>query len=152
MEYPNWKRNRMDSYDYSTNGAYFITLCTQNKVPILWHGTMPELTEAGCVALQWLKKLPERFPGILLDSYAIMPDHIHFILFFQNSSHELPQVMKWYKTMTTNELIRNVKEGHAPAFSGHLWQRSYYDHVIRNDIDLAETRRYISENPLKKQL
>ena len=57
-------------------------------------------------------------------------------------------MIKWYKTQTTNAYIRLVKQGQAPPFQKHVWQRGYYDHVIRNDTDLAETRQYIVNNPL----
>ena len=56
--------------------------------------------------------------------------------------------MKWYKTQTTNAYIRAVRRGELPPFQKRVWQRGYYDHIIRSDADLAETRRYILHNPL----
>lgn len=58
-------------------------------------------------------------------------------------------MMKWYKTQTTNAYIRRVQGGGLPPFQKQFWQRSYYDHILRNDADLAETRQYIRNNPLK---
>ena len=61
-------------------------------------------------------------------------------------------MIKWYKTQTTNEYIRQVRQGILPPYEEHIWQRGCYDHIIRNDTDLAETRRYIQNNPLKRTL
>ena len=62
----------------------------------------------------------------------------------------LQEIIKWFKTQTTNEYIRMVKSGYLPHYQKHIWQRGFYDHIIRNDTDLAETRTYIQNNPLKK--
>ena len=62
----------------------------------------------------------------------------------------LHEIIKWFKTQTTNEYIRLVQAGVLPPYSKHIWQRGYYDHIIRNDADLAETRAYIQNNPLKE--
>ena len=61
----------------------------------------------------------------------------------------LPMVMDWFKTMSTNEYIRGVKAGDYPRFEKRLWQRNYYEHVIRCETELYEVRKYIEENPLK---
>ena len=100
----------------------------------------------------WIEKLPEKYPGVWVDSYAIMPNHVHILLHFQNTQTELQAVMDWFKTMTTNAYIRMVKEGNAPSFDKRVWQRSYYEHVVRNDADLSEIQTYIQNNPLKWQL
>ena len=60
----------------------------------------------------------------------------------------LQEMLKWYKTQTTNAYIRMVKQGIFPPFRKHVWQRGYYEHVIRNNADLTETRQYILNNPL----
>lgn len=60
----------------------------------------------------------------------------------------IPRVMQWFKTMSTNEYIRNVKTNHWPSFNGKLWQRNYYDHIGRNEKDISRIRRYIRDNPL----
>lgn len=80
-----------------------------------------------------------------------MPDHLHFILLMTggNNAAALPEMIKWFKTQTTNDYIRQVKAGRFPPFENHIWQRGYYEHVIRNEDDLYETRKYISENPAR---
>lgn len=100
--------------------------------------------------LFWLYELEKKYSGIQIDSYCIMPDHIHFILVITgaHTGAPLPELIKWYKTQTTNAYIRLVKKGLLSTFQKHIWQRGYYEHIIRNDIDLAETRQYIQINPL----
>ena len=90
-----------------------------------------------------------------------MPDHIHFILFnpgtrdAEAGAHAgapLPEMIKWFKTQTTNEYIRGVKTGLYAPFERHVWQRNYYEHILRNDADLAEARGYVAGNPAKWEL
>ncbi len=116
--------------------------------------------------------MPEKFPTIDTDAFVIMPNHSHGIIVITNNvvggdlrvapdsrqSHgiappsgptSLPTVIQWFKTMTTNEYIHGVRtRGWAP-FPGKLWQRNYYEHVIRNEIELNAIRRYIHDNPAK---
>ena len=98
----------------------------------------------------FLHELEQKYSGVLVDCYAVMPDHLHVILALTgaHTGAPLPEMIKWYKTQTTNAYIRLVKQGQAPPFQKYVWQRGYYDHVIRNDTDLAETRQYIANNPL----
>lgn len=84
-----------------------------------------------------------------------MPNHIHFILFIHTDASTgghagppLPEMVQWLKTQTTNEYIKLVKSGVLKPFDKHVWQRSFYEHVIRNENDLYETRRYIEGNPV----
>ena len=70
----------------------------------------------------------------------------------QNVNLSIHEILQWFKTMTTNQYIRGVKQSNWHSFNGKLWQRNYYEHVIRNDIDLDETREYITNNPKKWHL
>ena len=67
----------------------------------------------------------------------------------KRSEYDLFDIVGWFKTMVTNEYIRGVKVGIYQPFDKKLWQRGYYEHIIRNDDDLYEVRRYISENPVR---
>ena len=128
---------------------------------------------------KWLSKLEERFQ-VIVDQYVIMSDHLHLILAidhqappegtsetnsendfrerpvcrsesnYQNSD-SIAKIMQWFKTMTTNEYIQNVKSGSFPPFEKQMWQKSYYDHIIRNYDDYANIRFYIVNNPMKAQ-
>lgn len=149
---------RLKNWDYSAPGYYFVTICTQNKVRLFSVGAAPcgRPDLARDLAERWLNKLPEKFPGILLDKYVVMPNHIHLILRIMppeevggHMGPPLQRVVEWYKTMSTNEWLRMVKEGKLPPFNKHLWQRSYYDHIIRNEADYLRIWQYIDTNPAK---
>ena len=152
MNYPNRKTIRLQDFDYSSNGAYFVTICTKHHRCLFWAHEQAILNSSGTMVFEWLIQLSRKFPGIHLDSYAVMPNHVHMLLFLEQSQTSLDEVVSWFKTMTTNAYIRSVKAGLYPPFDKQLWQRSFYEHVIRNEQDLQETRKYISENPLKWQL
>ena len=79
-----------------------------------------------------------------------MPDHIHFIIFNEgeHAGSPLPEIIKWFKTQTTNKYIKCVKRGLFQPFDKHIWQRNYYEHIIRNQNDYNEIWQYIDENPL----
>jgi putative transposase len=157
----------LKDYDYSQAGAYFVTICTQNK-QCLFGDIVEEtvrLNPAGQMIEKWWKELETKFPSIETDLSVIMPNHFHGIIVLvaadlrvcQNGrdTHagvSLPKVVQWFKTMTTNEYIRGVKESKWPPFSRRVWQSNYYDHIIRNEPELNRIRQYIINNPLKWHL
>lgn len=158
-ELPKRKHIRLKGYDYSQQNAYFITICTYHRANLLAEGPSASVGAHLCVRPKapysmiekWLLELESKYSGIVIDRYVIMPNHIHFIV-FNTGAHAgapLQDVIKWFKTQTTNDYIRGVKNGLYPPFNKHVWQRNYYEHIIRNEQDLTETRRYIEENPLK---
>ena len=102
--------------------------------------------------VDWWKKLSEKFTNIKLDEFVLMPNHFHGIIFIpdeptRGSAPTIPNVIQWFKTMTTNSYIQLVKQNLATKFNKKLWQRSYYDHVIRNEESLEKIREYVIENP-----
>ena len=165
-----WHRKspRLSGYDYSQEGAYFVTVCVQGRQALLGeilHGEM-RLNQAGCMVERWWNKLENNFPALKTDFYVVMPNHFHGIaLLAENTSSALPacrqgahmgaplqKILQWFKTMTTNEYIHGVKERGWPQFKGSLWQRSFYDHVIRDETSLNRIREYIASNPLRWDL
>lgn len=97
-----------------------------------------------------LKELSTRFSGLQLDCYAVMPNHVHLLLILSHqASSPLEDALQWLKGITTRDYMQGVRAGKYPPFPGRLWQRSYYDHVIRNQQDLDEARAYIRDNPVK---
>ena len=117
---------------------------------------------------KWIHELPRKFKNVKVDYYVIMPDHVHLILFIVNgedlglphrvaptdqnkgrtqNTKGISEIIDWFKTMTTNDYIRGVRHNLLPPFNYHLWQRGFFDHVIRNSDDLLECRRYIKNNP-----
>lgn len=173
------KNIRLKEYDYSRPGYYFVTVCTHERQRLFsnWVGAHPCVRPPvnGNFIVDRLYDMEQKYPNVRMDEWCIMPDHIHMILIITGDSDPpgahmgaplrcgmiplskpgtvgLSEMIKWYKTQTTNEYIRQVRAGILPPFQKHVWQRGYYEHVIRNDEDLAETRRYIQNNPLKLTL
>lgn len=155
MDLPKRKQIRLREYDYSQPGYYFVTVCTYNRQPLFTPFVGAHLCVRPpadvCFPVKWLYELERKYPGIKIDYCAVMPDHVHFILAITGAHTGAPlqEMMKWYKTQTTNAYIRQVWQGALPPYEKHVWQRGYYDHVIRSDHDLAETRQYIRNNPQK---
>lgn len=87
--------------------------------------------------------MPNHFHGIVLNVDVVGVDNQG-----EHVGSLLHRVVQWFKTMTTNEYIRNVKQNNWPSFSGSLWQRNYYEHIIRNEDELNNIREYIQNNPL----
>jgi uncharacterized protein (TIGR00252 family) len=162
-----WRRKspRLSGYDYSQEGAYFVTVCVQGRQALLGeilHGEM-RINQAGCMVERWWKELERKFPLIKIDEYyVVMPNHFHGIVLIPGLSGPategghtdppLQRIVRWFKTMTSNEYIHGVKEHGWPQFKGSLWQRSFHDHVIRAEATLNRIREYIASNPLRWDL
>ena len=150
MEQQSRKLNRLKNYDYSQNGAYLVTICTQDRKPILSTivgDGFPVPKPIGEIAEKYIREIPDKYPEVTVDQYVIMPDHIHLLLCIDGSKNAAPtmgNVVGWYKYQVTKHanLLLNIP-------GGKLFQRSYYDHVIRNRQDYDEIRQYIKYNPLK---
>jgi putative transposase len=147
---------RLREYDYSQSGAYFVTICTCNKDCLFGHVSAGEmmLNDAGRIVHTAWNELSIRFPGLELDAFTTMPNHIHGILVFVGAGLALPDkegaassaptlgdVMRAFKSLSAIRVNRMAKR------TGSLWQRNYYEHVIRNENDLDRLRRYIYDNP-----
>ena len=157
--HPIRKRIRLAPDSYKQRQAYFVTVCTHEKQCILSvvDGQSVNLTKYGeIVRSAWLD-LPNRFAGLVLDEYIIMPNHLHGILCFVGAGLarpssatkpanelSLPNVLRVFKSVSTVEINRAFHTSGRP-----LWQRSYFDHVIRDAEDHRTHQRYILENPLR---
>ena len=184
---------RLPGYDYGQAGAYFVTVCTQQRTCLFGavaDGAM-HLNDAGQMVEQWWAKLPTKFPSVVTDDHVTMPNHFHGIIVLVGAaprgrpdlpppdypastlhrrnapgrphggaptpSDEYPTeeaptlgtIMDWFKTMTTNAYMRGVKRHGWPPFDGRLWQRTYYDHIIRDQAELDRIRDYITTNPAR---
>lgn len=153
MEFQERKANRIPEYDYSTIGAYFVTVCTQDRRKILSSivgdgSSVPK--PIGRIAEEMIAQIPNKYPSVTVDKYVIMPDHIHLLLRFdwdlgtENPSPTLGNVIGWYKYQVTKQV-----DLHINLNGSKLFQRSYYDHIIRNQKDYNEIWQYIENNPLK---
>ena len=156
---------RLKGYDYGQSGAYFVTVCTQGRTCLFGNVAEGQMqsNEAGRMVERWWLELNRKFPTVKTDDYVVMPNHFHGILAIQvgadlrvgpapegaHTGAPLPTIVQWFKTMTTNEYIRGVKSASWPSFNGQLWQRSFYEHVIRDDGSLNRIRQYILDNPAR---
>ena len=154
-ELPKRKQTRLKDYDYSQNGYYFITICTHNRQNLF--GEIVGATLCGRpnnpdkMIEKWLLELENKFDGVKICEYIIISNHLHFIISKtgDHAGSPLRDIVGWFKTMTTNEYIENVKNNMFPPFDKKIWQRNYYEHIIRDESDYIETKEYILNNPLK---
>ena len=157
-EKPKRKSTRLHHFDYSTTGAYFITICTQNRRCVLsrivGRGLAPaettaiEYTSLGEIAEKQLFLLADRYPYLTIDQYVIMPNHIHTILILNGEAAgasprpTLTDIVCTYKSLTTRECKKS-------GFREKLFQTSFYEHIIRSREDYEEIVKYIYENPIR---
>jgi REP element-mobilizing transposase RayT len=200
---------RLAGYDYSQTGAYFVTVCTQDRACLFGVATEDGAicwNDAGqMLAAQWAA-LAERFPAVEIDTFVVMPNHLHGIVWIcdskpthrtnanrattrvaptgvghggtvgaglvparptgvgyggtvgaglvparpaQDRRPTLGDVMGAFKSVTTVAYTRGVKTSGWPGFRGRLWQRNYYEHIIRDDESLERIRQYIQNNPVR---
>ena len=155
MGLPQRKPTRLKDYDYSRSGAYFITLCVQDRRPILSRIAVgeglappePVLLPFGKIAQTQLLELKDRYRGLTVDHYVIMPNHIHVLLRLEyaggaSPSPTVPDIIRTFKSLTTRE-CKKIKK------IDRLFQRSYYDHIIRDGYDYQLRWNYIDDNPAK---
>jgi REP element-mobilizing transposase RayT len=176
---------RLGGYDYASEGAYFVTICTQDRACVF--GTIGDgviqANDAGRMVERWWNELPRAFADIETDAFVVMPNHVHGVVVLVGADQRvcpdgdathgaddrvdrgghigpplrnrpprrasLPRIVQWFKTMTTNEYIRGVRNRAWPAFRGRLWQRNYYESIIRDEDSLNRVRAYVSANPAR---
>lgn len=191
---------RLRDYDYSANGAYFVTICVNQRECLLGQveGAEMVLSPAGEAVRSVWEGLPQRFSNVVLDEFVPMPNHFHGILFLtdppdvgaslvgahadERNDHvgaplvgalgfvnarpnragtrragtrpapTLGDIVGAFKSLTTNAYIDGVNQHGWPPFFGRLWQRNYYERIIRNDDEWVRARRYIEENPMQWDL
>jgi len=108
--------------------------------------------------LHWLDESMNKFPNIKILKYEIMPNHIHFIIHLchqtqgDNTEVVLSSILQWFKTMTTNAYIQGVKTGKYPPYNKRIWQRNYFEHIIRSESDFERIWAYIDNNILEWSL
>ena len=160
---PRWKSIRLPAYDYAQNGAYFVTICTSQKRPLFGavrrggpRGRPPvspfvQLTPLGQIAQDTISCLGTICP-VSVPCFVVMPTHIHAILVLEQRATArvaptLGQVVGAYKSKVANQWLAVCKE--RGTIMGQIWQRGYYDHIIRNQQDFDQTAAYILGNPAR---
>ena len=151
MALPQRKLHRLKSWDYSQAGYYFVTVCTRNKRKLLAeiYGTDTEAvsipTPFGEQVLACWERIEKIYPGVKLDYFCIMPNHLHGILVLEEDGISLSAIVRGFKSITTREYNKRVPI----AEKNTLWQSSFYDEIIKNDEMLFDIRKYILGNPSK---
>ncbi len=158
-ELPKRKHPRLKKYDYSSPGAYFITICTQKRKCILSliagiEQNDPQAkiskilcTNYGTIAERQLQLLETRYPYLKVDQYVIMPNHMHMILILKNETAgasprpTVEDIICAYKSLTTKECKKI-------GLTEKLFQTSFYEHIIRDREDYEVHLKYIQENPM----
>ncbi len=159
-EFPQRKSPRLQGYDYSLSGGYFITICTHQRRHLF--GAIREngmnLSDAGKMAAERWHALPNHHSNIELDAFVVMPNHIHGVLFIMDevimdkaglvpteagvASGSLGATVGSYKASVTRQIRRNWQQ---PDLI--VWQSRYHDHIIRNEKTLNYIRNYVIYNP-----
>ncbi len=147
MELQTRKPNRLDNYDYSQNGAYFITICTKDRKPILSQIIVGEdiilpsleLSEYGRIVDKSINEIPMHYDGVFVDKYIIMPNHIHLIIRIDNNG----------RMISAPTIIAGMKRYVSKQIGQSIWQKSFYDHIIRDEYDYQCIGQYIDENLIR---
>jgi putative transposase len=150
---PTRKRLRKRDHDYSQPGYYFVTVCIDGRRQ--WFGYIANdemhLSQAGNIVQSVWTSLPDRFPGLELDQYTVMPNHVHGIIALTEEV-QYPGSKKKLKP-TLSDIIDTFKGAathqiHTTISKNFLWQKSFHDEIIRNDRMLDNQRQYIIDNPI----
>jgi REP element-mobilizing transposase RayT len=150
---------RLKNYDYSQQGAYFVTICTQYR-QCLWGQIKQDqilLNNLGSVALQCWLEIPTHFPSVELDVFVIMPNHLHGILWIKESLNQedkynqyqkvvkgsIPSIVRSFKAAVTKKINQICQQKGASL----IWQRNYHEKIIKDEEMLNNIREYILNNP-----
>lgn len=144
---------RLRGYDYSKAGYYYVTLNTQERQRFFGkvRGGRVHLNDTGKLVQSVWDDLPRRFPGITLDTYIFMPDHLHGIIIQSGEPHAkkgaatLSQIIRAFKAVSTRLI-------HQSGLSEFAWQSNFYEHIIRKNGELDAIRSYIVTNPARWSL
>lgn len=160
-KYPQRKSTRLKRYDYSAAGWYYVTICTYKHEELLGHvkkGRMV-LNDCGKIAEKAWQQIPSHHPGVTLDQYVVMPNHIHGIIIIgvpvgarhaspvaNKNSNPLPATKSNLTAIVGSFKAAVSKEINKVGAGAFGWQRSFYDHHIRADKSLRNIREYIANN------
>ena len=123
---------RLRHHDYASNARYFLTICTDQRRPLL-------AGHAATLVEQELLALPARFDGMSIDCWAIMPDHLHVLVVLNDCRATVSEIVQAFKSLST----RKVKQ---TGLAGRVWQRGFHDRIVRREMNLEGLREYIRTN------
>ena len=157
---PKRKDIRLHGYDYSSSGAYFITICTKGRDPILgditvgaaaFGGPYVTLSPYGKIVEQYINNINVKYQVITVPIYCIMPNHVHLLVVIDTQNAGITEVTGSPRaaTPTIPKIINSLKLLATKDAGLPLWQRGYYEHIIRNEQSYCDAWRYIEDNPAK---
>ncbi len=161
---PRRKKIRLEGYDYSKNGLYFVTICVTEKYQVLWENVgansvrpltakellRPKLSDIGKVVKRKLTEIAEHYPDVFVEMSCIMPDHVHIIINIEKQPKNGRTLFApTSETPTLSRVIKHFKEAVTKELGYSIWQKSFYDTIIKNRKQHAEIRHYIANNPVK---
>jgi REP element-mobilizing transposase RayT len=149
---PKRKRNRIVDFDYSTPGVYFLTACIDKHKCLLWDNVgatigRPQdirLSKYGEAVEEAIRKIPDFYSCLMLDHYVVMPNHIHILLTISADDFGRPMVAP-----TVSTVMQQMKGAVTKRLGRNIWQKSFHDHVIRNEKDYLKIWEYIDNNPMR---
>ncbi len=158
---PRRKKIRLEKYDYSSPGGYFLTICTSERRNYFWKDTDAsdntvgtiidrpqdiELSPYGKIVDDAINNIPNVYPSLDVDCYVIMPDHIHILVIIHADEYGRPMVAP-----TVPEMVRQFKGYVTKRIGRSVWQKRFFDHIIRNREDYEKHIKYIYDNPMRLQ-
>lgn len=146
QRYPTRKPIRLDQSVYHGNGMYFITICTRDKQCLFGFIDRDHLhpTPLGHQVQQQIDRLQHSHPGMTIEQSVVMPNHVHLLVARENrTAGPIPTLARF---------IGQLKERVSKQCGESIWQRGYYDHIVRTEADLTRIREYITNNPRKWEL
>ncbi len=165
---PRRRSVRLSGYDYSSAGAYFVSFVVQGRLCLFGEVVDGEmcLNGAGKMVRRVWEGMPERFPYIVMDAYVVMPNHMHGVVFLSQTAaaadastgetvQDVPtlgDVVRVFKSLTTVEYGKGVRGMGWVRYEKRLWQRNYYERVVRNGSEMRAVREYIANNPRNWEL
>ena len=148
------KQIRLQHWNYASNGYYFVTICTHKRFPVFSQQNLKEIAEITIINIP----THPHAKHVSIDKFIVMPDHIHLIIVIENASEKqyttktvigtpsksVGSIISHFKRLATTRIkaMRKSQSTHAP-----IWQRGFYERIIRNEKELNAVRRYIEENP-----
>ena len=134
---PRRKNIRLKYYDYSEEGMYFITICTRNRIKLFGEIETKEikLTKVGKIVEKSIINLEKIYNNITIDEYIVMPNHIHIIIIINEKNN-----------LTISRIINQYKGRITKTIGYPIWQKLFYEHIIRNESEYYKIKQYIQNN------
>ena len=151
MDYPKRKHPRLKDYDYSQNGAYYITICVKDHHCLLGQiddTDMVQLSDYGSIAKKYLNDIECHYQYIRVVNFIVMPNHVHLLIQKDIPPQRVLQMLdSGEKTVSITTIVQAFKRMTTKEIGYSIWQSSFYEHIIRNSADIQRVSDYIDANP-----